>query len=107
VSNTDRLPGLDWRRYWVDPDNPCTDCGVRTTPRSSPSRPIDGTWEWYMVHDHVWQAAHAPSRGYLCIGCLERRIERALTPGDFPPYRVNTPCPLDTPRLAARKEGSA
>jgi hypothetical protein len=42
-----------------------------------------------MVHDAVWFAAGMPKRpiGYegdwLCIGCLERRLDRMLSRADF------------------------
>jgi hypothetical protein len=61
---------------------PCIDCGLEIVPD-------DGKCEWYMVHDTVWFAAGMPERpiGYegdwLCIGCLERRLGRALTRADF------------------------
>jgi hypothetical protein len=43
-----------------------------------------------MVHDIVWQAAHGPSRGYLCIGCLEARLGRQLHRCDFTAAAVNS-----------------
>ncbi len=52
----------------------CRDCQINTSD-------ID---EYYMVHDHVWLASRLPKDGgMLCIGCLERRIGRKLTPSDF------------------------
>lgn len=45
--------------------------------------------EVYIVHQHVWAAAGLSSDrknsydGCLCIECLERRIDRPLTPDDF------------------------
>jgi hypothetical protein len=81
----------------------CADCGV-------------GTWtigEYYMVHDEVWEQAWAgrrkawhgkvPGQEILCIGCLEARIGRTLTYGDFTtvyPSRKRTarePLELGTP----------
>ena len=47
----------------------CVDCGTRA---------IDGI---YMVHDHLWPIGKLD--GMLCIGCLETRIGRQLTPDDF------------------------
>jgi hypothetical protein len=41
----------------------------------------------------------------LCVGCLEVRLGRELTPTDFESVRVNEPCSWDTVRLAARKAG--
>jgi hypothetical protein len=38
----------------------------------------------YIVHDHVWKAAGMePWGGVLCVGCIEQRIGRRLTPDDF------------------------
>jgi hypothetical protein len=54
---------------------PCLDCNVETCPGV-------GEWEVYMVHDHVWRDA-GMDRGDLCIGCLERRLGRMLSPDDF------------------------
>ena len=54
-----------------------------------------------MVHDVVWSEAGADAVRYLCVGCLEHRLGRALVPADFRPLPVNVPSPLDTPRLAA------
>ena len=48
----------------------CLDCGVDTIA-------ID---EYYMVTHELW----ANSDGMLCIGCLEKRLGRELTPDDFP-----------------------
>ena len=85
--------------YTYDPTGPCKDCGVPTTPEV-------GSWEYYTVHDSVWQAAGI-TRGMLCIGCLEGRLGRRLVPGDFPGLRINEPDAWDSPRLRARKERSA
>lgn len=64
----------------------CADCRMKTGIRG----------EWYIVHDHVWQQAWpgaewlaGESADYmckeiLCVGCLERRLGRQLTPDDFP-----------------------
>jgi hypothetical protein len=46
---------------------------------------FDDRCEVYDVRDAVWKAAGmAAAGGCLCIGCLEKRIERRLTPKDFP-----------------------
>jgi hypothetical protein len=51
--------------------------------------------EWYMVKDEIWRQAwghisrSAPGRQILCIGCLEKRIGRRLTPRDFTDASVN------------------
>jgi hypothetical protein len=43
--------------------------------------------EYYMVHDDVWPIA--PFGGMLCIGCIEARIGRRLTPTDFTDRPMN------------------
>jgi hypothetical protein len=64
-----------------------------------------------MVHDDVWVAAGMKPRnpeddvdhsGFLCIGCLEKRLRRKLTPQDFTSDPINNPSPYDTPRLFSR-----
>lgn len=42
-----------------------------------------------MVHDHLWRQAYKKRRGMLCIGCLETRLGRYLTPDDFTDAPVN------------------
>jgi RNA polymerase sigma-32 factor len=65
---------------------PCRDCGVDT----------HKIREQYMVHDELWDRARkrAPRRAkkaHLCIGCLEARIGRELTPADFTDALCNSP----------------
>ena len=49
-----------------------------------------------MVHDSVWADAGMPPMSenedgdYLCIGCLEIRLGRRLTPHDFADAGVNS-----------------
>ena len=75
--------------------------------------PLDGDREYYEVHDRLWrEVAHAPGIGqsdngpegyFLCIGCLEERIGRKLTPKDFKPATsANMPSPWFTTRLNDR-----
>jgi len=58
----------------------CHDCG---------SRPPRGD---YMVHNAVWAKAGMQRRGFLCLGCLEKRLIAAghcpLQLNDF----INAPC---------------
>jgi hypothetical protein len=69
-----------------DPPAICFDCGIPTCPPGGP-------WEYYMVTSEVWAAAGRDSHdgGYLCIGCLEARLSRELTPVDFADFPVNQP----------------
>lgn len=93
----------------------CVDCGVNTCPGAPPresakmlmdtcgSFPITYTdeCEVYIVNESVWkQAGMEPSGGCLCIGCLERRIHRKLTPQDFPEHPFKSV--PGTPRLRSR-----
>ncbi len=84
----------------------CADCGMDTTPCTGRRGCRHaGRWEYYRVHDTVWAAA-GMSSGYLCIGCLERRLGRSLTRKDFPDnVMINRPGPWHTPRLADRIRG--
>jgi hypothetical protein len=76
----------------------CHDCGVTTAPRFRFDRKMDATWEWYVVRHDVWSEA-GMSDGFLCVGCLEKRIRRRFGPADF----LDNPDVLDTPRLSARR----
>lgn len=57
----------------------CMDCGVD----------INEINEYYMVHDKLWDEFVPELYGDLCISCLEKRMGRLLTPGDFTHYPVN------------------
>jgi hypothetical protein len=60
--------------------------------------------EVYHVREKVWQrAGMGPWSGCLCIGCLEKRIKRRLTPDDFPPKHPFNRLP-GTPRLKDRRD---
>ena len=52
----------------------CLDCGVDTGA-------ID---EYYRVTNELWARVNPGGDGMLCIGCLEKRLGRELTPDDFP-----------------------
>ena len=73
---------------------PCRDCGCDTY--SATDR------EWYHVHNAVWESVGLVlSSGFLCIGCLEVRLGRRLTPNDFDGY---DPDLKDSPRLRDRRD---
>lgn len=58
----------------------CRDCRVDTQRNG----------EYYMVHDEIWALAGLDvCDGMLCIGCLERRLDRELTRADFPDVPIN------------------
>jgi hypothetical protein len=77
----------------------CKDCGTNTSPRR-------GKHETYIVQGEVWQAAGMED-GFLCIGCLETRLGRMLTPTDFIDAPVNDPNDgQSTDRLLSRLTGA-
>ena len=70
--------------------------------------------EWFIIHNDIWVAAGGKTawtlgHEFLCIGCIEKRINRKLLPDDF------TDCPLNwmperwvdkqSERLLNRKQG--
>ena len=58
----------------------CVDCGVDTFE----------TKEYYMVTDSCWKrAGMKPYGGMLCVGCIESRLGKKLTPQNF------SECPLN------------
>lgn len=60
---------------------PCLDCRKDT---------IHDLNEYYHVHDDVWkQSGVEPRGGFLCIGCLEKRIGRQLDYKDFGDAPIN------------------
>ena len=99
-----KKPALDFKGTMSE-SHCCIDCGFNTSPgnltraeaeqecarqiaagRRNYSFPcsFDSRCEVYIVHDHIWKAAGmGPYTGCLCIGCIERRIGRELTPMDF------------------------
>jgi hypothetical protein len=76
--------------------------------------------EWYIVHDHVWEQAWPNSKTtgaatgteytcdeILCVGCLEKRLGRQLTPTDFVPgWDDTTPPAYMSKRLRNRAYGT-
>jgi hypothetical protein len=91
----ERLPA-----HWEAPGAPCHDCGRQTIPEDGHEHELGGH-EWYMVNDDAWPIGHG--EGFLCVECLETRLERRLTPADFPPLPVNEAKWIDSPRLRDRK----
>ena len=87
----------------------CVDCGIHTAPGASTRRELEDAFragalrvengvsqtfdecnEVYTVKDAVWKAAGMePWGGCLCIGCLEKRLGRMLTPKDFTRHVFN------------------
>ncbi len=54
-----------------------------------------------MVHDEAWAAAGLGD-GFICVGCLERRLGRELTQDDFTTAPINDlPDSWNTDRLNA------
>jgi hypothetical protein len=100
----------------------CIDCGVNTAPgllsRIQAERALAADWsgrgvpqtvdDWsevYTVKPGVWRAAGMDDfGGCLCIGCLEKRLGRILTPKDFPRNHPFHSLP-GTERLLSRRDG--
>ena len=100
----------------------CIDCRVNTAPghltREQMEQAFATDWtgegitqtyseltEIYLVKAQIWKAAGMePMGGCLCIGCLEKRIGRTLTPKDFPRKHPLNKMP-DTERLLVRAAG--
>lgn len=58
----------------------CVDCDTNTS------------YEHYFAKNEVWIGEAGMSEtGMLCIGCLETRIGRRLTPDDFTDAHINNP----------------
>jgi hypothetical protein len=75
----------------TEKDFECVDCGIHTFDIK----------EDYMVDWDLWERVGA-GRGMLCIGCLEARLGRELTPADFINAPINTPAFKKSKRLAQR-----
>lgn len=65
----------------------CNDCGVNTSKIN----------EYYMVYKPIWKEALKEEKDdgdfMLCIGCLEKRLNRKLNAWDFPPeLSINKTC---------------
>ena len=107
----------------------CVDCGINTAPglfnrveierafstgialeklggpKASIDQRVGEDTEVYHVREKVWDASGVEGMGgCLCIGCLEKRIGRQLTPKDFPRWHPfnngKYPC---TERLRQRR----
>lgn len=78
IPKTARFP---WDPHSCDDPrgNPCQDCGVDTL----------ATNEIFSVYNHVWFEVKDNRHGFLCVGCLEDRLHRELTPIDFDHLGVN------------------
>lgn len=53
----------------------CTDCSIDT--RKNPR-------DYYIVHDSLWEK-HGAAKGWLCMDCFEKRMERKLKAEDIIP----------------------
>lgn len=90
----------------------CIDCRINTAPgflnREQTERAFARDWNKNFlksIRSKIWEAAGMePKDGCLCIGCLEKRLGRALSPNDFlrgHPFNV---MPW-TARLLERRDG--
>ena len=85
----------------------CADCGVDTRPCTGRRGcRHTGRWDDYLVRNSLWAAA-GMERGFLCVGCLERRLGHRLRPADFIAVPVNDPGhPWHALRLISRLTGT-
>lgn len=62
----------------------CEDCQIDT--RLKPK----GNGEGYMIHKRLWAVAtKLKIKIYLCVSCLENRLNRELEPDDFTDCALN------------------
>lgn len=77
----DSCPCDECEQEWLnDAHWMCLDCGIHTG--------VIG--EYYMVTGDLWHSTVTEQRGMLCVGCLESRIMRPLSPADFTNVPLNT-----------------
>jgi hypothetical protein len=69
---------------------PCMDCDV------------DCEDEYYVIRHDLWREAVGRRRGFLCVPCLEARLDRRLDPDDFLPCGANDLDWRKTDRLRER-----
>jgi hypothetical protein len=80
---------------------PCEDCGRDTQPQDEGGDPPFVEWDFYIVHDDLWAQA-GMGDGFLCTLCLEKRLGRTVTDGE---YLVRTlDVTADGLRMLARPE---
>jgi hypothetical protein len=80
-------------------------------------KPRPGTHEQFIVNDNIWIAAGmTPGKvdpktyeliggGFLCVGCIEIRLGRRLTVGDF--KKITLPLLLSSPWITERLRSRA
>lgn len=61
----------------------------------------------YIVRDDVWYSVGLKRDSFSCIGCLEKRLGRSLTPADFRDEMINEWCESQSDRLRSRIRGLA
>jgi hypothetical protein len=97
---TTPAPTLERRKPMSDCGIDCLDCGTPLLPGGrEPAR------EWFMLRPDAWaQTGLAPDDGYLCVGCIERRIGRPLDGADLSgELPINQPNEADSPRTRELK----
>ena len=65
----------------------------------------DVTDEFFMIHHHLWDT-YINTRGWICVPCVERRMDRRLTRDDFIMCPINVTTFRKTERLLDRMGGS-
>jgi hypothetical protein len=64
----------------------CHDCDAVLQARPTGLFSFGTGWQgdWFMVKDSVWRRSQRDGEcRFLCVACLERRIDRKLSPDDF------------------------
>ena len=68
-----------------NPKHLCLDCKIDTIDRAR-------TWDYYMVHDDLWQVAGVGID--MLLSCFAQRLGRPLEASDFTPAPINRINPL-------------
>lgn len=99
TSDTKRTKRLqrDWKGKWtryIHDLHLCEDCELN----------VFEMREYYMIHDMVWGSVVRQEHQHilLCIGCIEARLGRTLTPADFTFCGVNVCANKKSMRLLDR-----
>jgi|SRR6185437_3960499 len=72
-------------RRWL-----CLDCGKNT---------FENKDDWYVLRNRLWRrlVSREQRHGMICRACIERRLGRPLTPGDFRKATDDESAPEDQP----------
>src|ERR1019366_2224390 len=106
ASDSFRLQCVAWGRPWPECAAGAPAAGARegrlVVSSCADLGLVIAGFEDYMTRDEIWAEA-GDVEGGLCVGCLEERLGRVLTPEDFLPLPVHEDDELDSVRLRTRK----